>query len=109
VFFRADTLPGAIAFLKAMSGFSPAAPTPYLVTWYLTPELWLALTAGAIGSMPIGPTLASWEERRSESAWRPLTRWSLAFGGVAMMAVVLVASIVQIAARTYNPFIYFRF
>ena len=28
VFFRADTLTGAIAFLEAMAGLSPAAPTP---------------------------------------------------------------------------------
>ncbi len=49
VFFRAETLPGAIAFLKAMAGLTNAAPTPYSVQWYLTPELWLALVAGAIG------------------------------------------------------------
>ena len=52
VFFRADTLPGAIAFLKAMAGATTAAPTAYTVWWYLTPELWLALAAGAIGSTP---------------------------------------------------------
>lgn len=49
VFFRADTLPGAIAFLKAMAGFSPAIPTPFTVQWYLTPELRLALAAGVLG------------------------------------------------------------
>ena len=58
VFFRAETLPGALAFLKAMAGLSPAAPTMYTVRWYLTPELWLALAAGAIGSAPIVPALA---------------------------------------------------
>src|SRR5207302_330703 len=42
-FFRADTLAGAVAFLTAMAGLSPAMPTPYTVGWYLTPELWLAL------------------------------------------------------------------
>ena len=52
VFFRADTLGGAIAFLKAMAGLSPAAPTPFGVQWYLTPELWLALAAGVVGSTP---------------------------------------------------------
>ena len=34
VFFRADTLPGAIAFLKAMAGATTAAPTAYTVWWY---------------------------------------------------------------------------
>ena len=59
VFFRADTLPGAIAFLTAMAGMTAAAPTPYTVRWYLTPELWLALAAGAIGSTPWVPALAA--------------------------------------------------
>ena len=46
VFFRADTLPSAVAFLMAMTGRPASAPTPYAVQWYLTPELWLALIAG---------------------------------------------------------------
>src|SRR5262249_25162947 len=37
VFFRADTLPGAIGFLKAMAGLTAAAPAPYTVGFYLTP------------------------------------------------------------------------
>ena len=43
VFFRADTLPGAMAFLRAMAGLSATAPTIYTLRWYLTPELWLTL------------------------------------------------------------------
>ena len=43
VFFRAETLPGAIAFLRSLAGLTAAAPTPYTVGWYLTPELMLAL------------------------------------------------------------------
>src|SRR5262249_13051518 len=37
VFFRADTLAGALAFLKAMAGLTAAEPTLYTVRWYLTP------------------------------------------------------------------------
>jgi alginate O-acetyltransferase complex protein AlgI len=99
VFFRADTLPGAIAFLQAMAGHGAHAPTPYTVSYYLTPELWLALGAGVIGSMPWVPALA----RRSED------RWPASLASVAAIALLLVASIMQMAARTYNPFIYFRF
>src|SRR4029450_4278801 len=39
VFFRADTLPGAVAFLRAMAGLSDAAPTIYTLGWDLAPEL----------------------------------------------------------------------
>jgi len=106
VFFRADTLPGAIAFLKAMAGATTAAPTAYTVWWYLTPELWLALAAGAIGSTPWVPALAGWlAGRRPEGG----PGWGVALVGSATLAALLLASIMNVAARTYNPFIYFRF
>jgi len=109
VFFRADTLPAALAFLKAMAGLSPAAPTMYTVQWYLTPELWLALAAGAIGSAPIVPALARWRERTLAHRRHAAVAWSFAAASTASLAALLVASIMQMAARTYNPFIYFRF
>jgi alginate O-acetyltransferase complex protein AlgI len=105
VFFRADTLAGAIAFLKAMAGAVDAAPTPYTVGWYLTPEMWLALAAAAIGSTPWVPALA---ERLARDD-RPSAAWTLALVNTAALAALLVASVMSMAARTYNPFIYFRF
>ena len=101
VFFRAETLTGAIAFLKSLVGLTAAAPTPYTVAWYLTPELWIALAAGAIGSTPWVPALAARiDDGRS---------WSLPLLNTAALTVLLVLSIMSMAARTYNPFIYFRF
>jgi alginate O-acetyltransferase complex protein AlgI len=78
------------------------------VTWYLTPELWLAILGGVIGSLPVGPALAAWRARWAARA-TSTGRAAVAFAGVAALVFVLIASIVQIAARTYNPFIYFRF
>jgi alginate O-acetyltransferase complex protein AlgI len=101
VFFRAETLPGAIAFLRSLAGMNAAAATPYTVGWYLTPELWLALAAGAIGSTPWVPALAArFNDDRS---------WSLPLLNTAALLTLLVLSIMSMAARTYNPFIYFRF
>jgi alginate O-acetyltransferase complex protein AlgI len=105
VFFRAETLTGAIAFLKAMAGATIAEPTPYTVWWYLTPELWLALAAGAIGSTPWVPAVAA----RIARAERPGAAWRLELLGTATLMALLVASVMSVAARTYNPFIYFRF
>jgi alginate O-acetyltransferase complex protein AlgI len=104
VFFRADTLPDAIAFLKAMAGATLAAPTLYTVWWYLTPEVWLALLAGAIGSAPWVPALAAWMAAR-----RPDAAWGVSLMSSATLVALLVLSIISVAARTYNPFIYFRF
>src|SRR4029077_15669147 len=105
VFFRAETLPGAIAFLRSMAGLAETAPTIYTVTWYLTPELWLTLVAGAIGSTPWVPALA----RRWSRVEPPRFERPVALISTTALAALLVASIVSIAARTYNPFIYFRF
>ena len=105
VFFRAETLPGALAFLKAMSGAIAAAPTPYTVWWYLTPELWLALAAGAVGSAPWVPAVSA----RLARPERPGLSWSVDLLATATLMALLVASIMSMSARTYNPFIYFRF
>jgi alginate O-acetyltransferase complex protein AlgI len=99
VFFRADTLPDAIAFLKSLFGLVTPAPTTFTVQWYLTREVWLAIVAGVIGSMPWLPALARREPRGR--TWPALATASL--------MALLVAAVMQMAARTYNPFIYFRF
>jgi alginate O-acetyltransferase complex protein AlgI len=106
VFFRAETLPAALSFLAAMAGRPAPMPTPFAVSWFLTPTVWLALVAGGIGSMPIGPALNGWWRQATE---RRRAEWGFALGSAAIVGLVLVASIVQIAAGTYNPFIYFRF
>jgi hypothetical protein len=80
----------------------------YTIGWYLTPELWLALIAGAIGSMPVVPALAAWRGDATSVRRTATLPWSAPIGTAALMAL-LVASLMQIAARTYNPFIYFRF
>ena len=105
VFFRADTLTGAIAFLKALAGLSPEAPTPFTIQWYVTPDVAIALLAGTIGSLPIVPALARWVDE----APRPGLGRGFAAASTATLLVLLLASIMHVAARAYNPFIYFRF
>lgn len=109
VFFRADTLPGALAFFEALAGRSPAAPTPFAVQWYLTSELWLALVAGAIGSTPIVPALGRWCDRKRAATPGRGFEWTVGFAGTATLLLLLFGSILQVAAHTYDPFIYFRF
>jgi alginate O-acetyltransferase complex protein AlgI len=108
VFFRADTLTGALDFISALAGRSAATPTPYTVAWFLTPVVCLALAAGVIGSMPIGPALERWADRLAEDG-DATGAWQVGALTVAAVTIVLVASLAQIAAGTYDPFIYFRF
>ncbi len=105
VFFRADTLSGALAFVVAMFGGGRAEPTPLTLAFYLTPELWLALLAGVVGAMPLVPALGRWRQ----SLARPWSALAIDTVGTVALMTVLVAAIMQMAANTYNPFIYFRF
>jgi hypothetical protein len=56
--------------------------------------------------MPWVPTLAA---RIQSAPHRSGTAWTIPALNTAALALLLLASIMQMAARTYNPFIYFRF
>jgi alginate O-acetyltransferase complex protein AlgI len=107
VFFRAESLTAAAGLLRAMAGFSPALPTPYGVAWYLTPEVLLAMAAGAVGSAPVWPALAARLAQPSLAGPRlgPLASALTC----AALAAIFAGCAMLIAAHTYNPFIYFRF
>jgi alginate O-acetyltransferase complex protein AlgI len=100
VFFRAETLGQAIAVLKAMAGLATPAPTAFDARWYLDPQTMLAMVAGAIGSGPFVVRAA----RSLESSGAAAT-----FARAALVLALFCASVIFIAARSYNPFIYFRF
>jgi alginate O-acetyltransferase complex protein AlgI len=111
VFFRADTLSGAVAMLGAMAGAGGGAPATYAPAWYWNTEVLLAFAAGVVGATPVVPALgrrlsAGWAERDATPAtlgWRP------SIAAVAGLVALLTASLMLSAARSYNPFIYFRF
>jgi alginate O-acetyltransferase complex protein AlgI len=107
VFFRAETLSSAVSMLAAMAGFGGRLPTAYSPSWYLTPEVIVGLIAGTIGATPIAARLSRWRDALSLDAPGRAIAWDAL--GVVTLGVVLIGSIAQSAAGTYNPFIYFRF
>ena len=112
VFFKADTLSGALTYLHALIGGASGAPTAYAPAFFLSADVWLALTAGVIGAMPLLPLLGRWRERLVAPApgVALLGRdWAFAVASTAALVALLLASSLQIAAGTYSPFIYFRF
>jgi len=112
VFFRADTAAHAWAMLGAMAGLGAAIPTPYAASWYLTPELLLAVIAGIVGSAPVVPALSRFAARggaRVDGDAPAEISPSWAVGATVALAVLLVASMTQVAAGSFSPFIYFRF
>ena len=114
VFFRAGSLTEAGHLLAAMAGVRSAASPIFDLSWYLTPDVVLALAAGVVGAMPIAPEVARvWARRwvrETDGAGGPA--WLPATSSVALVAVLtawLVMSVMLSAAGTYSPFIYFRF
>jgi alginate O-acetyltransferase complex protein AlgI len=111
VFFRATDLGQATNFLSSMGGLATGDAAVHSVARYLANDVSTALVAATIGSLPILPR-ALLAYRRLERQWRPiaiplqLARYT---GRLAAVASILVASAVQLAAGTYNPFIYFQF
>lgn len=104
VFFRANDLPSALTYLHAMAGLNHVADT-FLRSpaMYLDRLTIIAFCAGVIGSMPVLGIVAGLGNRHP--AWGV----PLAILRTGALCVLFVLCAMQLAAGTYNPFIYFRF
>lgn len=106
VFFRAETLPEAVAYVQAMFANSVTIAVPFDVLETLGLQALLALVFGVLLSVP-NPYRKMMLEARSASpsigrAMLLTLHFWLLFG-------LLLLSIMSLAANTHNPFIYFRF
>jgi len=112
VLFRADTLPQAMSFLRAMVGFGTGDGVRYHVWLYLNGETALAILVGIVASVPLAPVLARLRgtlAARMPAPVRGALESGAAYGGVVALTGVFVVSVMWLSAGTYNPFIYFRF
>jgi alginate O-acetyltransferase complex protein AlgI len=101
VFFRAETLTDAVNYLNAMfGGGGHGVGNP--IGYYVNPWILIVLFAGVIGSGPFVPWM------RNEASTR-LGAVSSSWIAVALISILLVGSLMFMAAGAYNPFIYFRF
>jgi alginate O-acetyltransferase complex protein AlgI len=111
-FFRADTLPHGVGFLSAMYGLGHHGGPTLAVSQFLDPETLMALTVGCIGSAPVGRfgRVAMARARRAlGGSVRRAVTVSFDAAGMTALAAVYGYSLVLVASRPYNPFIYFRF
>ncbi len=111
VFFRADTLQVAVSYLRAMFSFSFHPFDHYYMT-LSSGQLLLALIVGIVGSAPL-TALGEWLRGRVEARnHRLLTNFfelNCSIAVVAFTVFLMAASIMQIAASTFTPFIYGKF
>ena len=103
VYFRADNLATANAYLLTMFGLGEGEDRTARLAVLLTPDVLAALVLGALLSVPVAPAAARLWRRRVRSAWIAASLEGLWIGGLLLVALAYVA------AGTYNPFIYFRF
>jgi len=104
VLFRAETLAGALHYLKTMAGLTPASTGQPPV---FTLEFWSMMAVAALICFA--------------AAWPAMERWELstlakghftlrgAAGLTLVTAVLLVLSLSYVVGSSFNPFIYFRF
>jgi alginate O-acetyltransferase complex protein AlgI len=60
VFFRADTVPAALVYLRALAGQNVAVSSAYYLNRFLTPEVWVALICGVVGAAPLVRAIGRW-------------------------------------------------
>ncbi|HEY6346626.1 MAG TPA: MBOAT family O-acyltransferase [Bryobacteraceae bacterium] len=111
VFFRAEDVPTALGYLRAMFRF-PSAPALSGLTPYFTPRLVLVVFAGVLGCMPFAPALNRWLAdllERVHAGAAAIVQTFATTVRIAFYSATLSGSLIMIAAGTYSAFIYFRF
>jgi len=109
VFFRSETLGGALDYLRSMFAPSVWSNPLHPARLYLEPATTLALLAGVIGSMPWLERAAAWRESQRARGDRPRLELALEAASNLAITALLFLSVLELAAGFYNPFIYFRF
>lgn len=109
VLFRADTLAGAGHMLAAMAGFGEGRPGTHAWAWYVTPELVAAMITGTIGASPWPSAVVRRLVAPAPEGTGARLPWTASAVAAGALVLLLVASVAMGAARTYSPFIYFRF
>lgn len=107
VFFRANTVPHALAYLKAMAGLGNSHFTGDNAAFYLTPDTQTAFVLAAMLSVPIWP----WLEKKAQRAGleAPAKAACIQFADGAWLIALALVCVVLINEDSYSPFIYFRF
>lgn len=105
VFFRAETLPQAITFLRALFGVSRSVqqiPIPAFVDGYYVSILFLALLFSFLPRFFPPGFLQRVERMEGKQLWQTGVQFS---GSILLLAL----SACYLASVSFNPFIYFRF
>ncbi len=96
VFFRAETLPGALSYLGSMFGLALVPETSLLLGGIIYQPYFLLVMV--IASLVVWRAPQSWDWTRE-----------LSLGKSILIAILMLFSIILLTLQSYNPFIYFNF
>ena len=100
--FRSEGAADLWVMLRSLAGAGATAPETAALWLHVHPKLLLAAAAGTVFSLPVLPVLRA-------RLGRAMPDWACWILESAAAAALGVASLVFLAAGTYNPFLYFRF
>jgi len=112
VIFRTDTISSAVAYLRAMFGFAQADGILYHINMYFDLEIKLTLIVAMIGSVPVFLFISRLKEtilKRTSDGLSTYIDGVFEVSKTAAISLILLVSVMYLAAGAYNPFIYFRF
>jgi alginate O-acetyltransferase complex protein AlgI len=112
VIFRTESLSYSGVMLAAMFGFPRGTGLGQNVAMHFNSSIGLALLFGIFGSTPLfsgfmNPERHEPVDGNAETNMRIVTGESAV--RFAILIIILILSVMQLASGTYNPFIYFRF
>src|SRR5262249_34700939 len=99
VFFRAETLPGALAVLRAMAGLAHPTTAVPGVGMFVDSEVVVAAALGIVGSAPWLPALG-----RRLAPRRDAGAPGLELARLVGLCAVFVGALALMAAGSYSPF-----
>jgi alginate O-acetyltransferase complex protein AlgI len=109
VFFRVENFGEALRYLKTMAGINQPVDFAYTAAFYLDPVTLTALLCALVAATPIAPFVYE-KMLANPSPWQnAATEISLRVTRLGILLGLLILCAMQLAAGTYNPFIYFRF
>jgi alginate O-acetyltransferase complex protein AlgI len=111
VIFRSNSLSDAFSYWGAMFGLHNHLQTVYYVNTYLNPFILSILIIAAIGSLPVSKFINQQMQNLlvEKNYLKSLgSTMAISFEAVFLTGIFFAAAM-QLAANTYNPFIYFRF
>jgi len=109
VFFRSESLSHAIQYLASMIGLTHADGIKYYVLFYCDLKTILTLIIGVILSTPLAQWVGKQLENRISYSRFTYVRPVFYAGHYSLLVGLFLLSAANLAAGTYNPFIYFRF